>query len=102
MSDQKSTRDLPKNGFTPLHPNEIEPLLRQLWEFIIDQRMIVHVPWALPEKHQHDAGRDDAFCTVLAFIKGAADSNTDGDLLDVNDPVRIQAAIDAEKGFKHE
>ena len=102
MSDQKSLRDLKETAPMPLHPDEIEPLLRQLWEFILEQRTFVYVPWALPEVHQHDAGRDDAFCKVLAFIKGAADSNTDGDLRDVDDPVRTIAVLDAEKGFKYE
>jgi len=102
MSDQKSPCDLAKMDSTPLHPDEIKPLLRQVWEFINDQRMIVHIPrgeskW---EESRYDAGRDKAFRLVLAFITGAADSNLDGRLRDIDDSDRIQATIDAEKEFQ--
>jgi len=100
MTDQKFPRAFTETNPTPLYPDEMDLLLRELWDFINDQRMIVYAPQAKPERHQHVAGRDEAFRLILAFIKGAADSSLDGRLRDVDNDDRILATIDAEKGFQ--
>ena len=98
MSNQKPPRDLTKTDFTPLQPDQLELLVEQLWEWINEQRTIVCPHTA----ERDDAVRDEAFRHVIAFIKGAVDSNIDGRLLRVDDPFRIRATIDVKKGFNHE
>ena len=96
MSNQNFLRDLPKKDFTPLHPDEIEPLLRQLWEYVGQQRMIAYVPWAHPAKRHQDTGRREAFDLVLMFIKGSVETSVDGKLLDIDHPDRVMAIYKAE------